>query len=155
MKDLQNVIPSLHRLNERGVAISIDDFGTGYSSLAYLTTLPIKEVKIDRGFVRDMDSATQSEAVVQAIIALAKSLQLQVIAEGVETLAQMDLLYKMGCHLMQGFLFSRPISPDLIPAWQRDTILPRLDMALMAPTNDEALETEKELLRGTSAVGPM
>ncbi|MCK7490386.1 MAG: EAL domain-containing protein [Comamonadaceae bacterium] len=74
MKDLQNVIPSLHRLNEIGVEISIDDFGTGYSSLAYLTTLPISELKIDRSFVRDLGITPQSSAVVTAIIALARSL---------------------------------------------------------------------------------
>ena len=87
MKDLQNVIPSLHRLNEIGVEISIDDFGTGYSSLAYLTTLPISELKIDRSFVRDLGITPQSSAVVTAIIALARSLGLRVIAEGVENAA--------------------------------------------------------------------
>jgi hypothetical protein len=90
MKDLQNVIPSLHRLNEIGVEISIDDFGTGYSSLSYLTTLPISELKIDRSFVRDLGVTPQSSAVVTAIIALARSLGLRVIAEGVETLRQME-----------------------------------------------------------------
>jgi EAL domain-containing protein (putative c-di-GMP-specific phosphodiesterase class I) len=73
MKDLQNVIPSLHRLNEIGVEISIDDFGTGYSSLAYLTTLPISELKIDRSFVRELGITPQSSAVVTAIIALARA----------------------------------------------------------------------------------
>ena len=107
MKDLQNVIPSLHRLNEIGVEISIDDFGTGYSSLAYLTTLPISELKIDRSFVRDLGITPQSSAVVTAIIALARSLGLRVIAEGVENLRQMEVLHRLGCGLMQGFLFSR------------------------------------------------
>ena len=112
MKDLQNVIPSLHRLNEIGVEISIDDFGTGYSSLAYLTTLPISELKIDRSFVRDLGITPQSSAVVTAIIALARSLGLRVIAEGVENLRQMDVLHRLGCGVMQGFLFSRPMPPD-------------------------------------------
>ena len=97
MKDLQNVIPSLHRLNEIGVEIAIDDFGTGYSSLAYLTTLPISELKIDRSFVRDLGVTPQSSAVVTAIIALARSLGLRVIAEGVETLRQMEVLHRLGC----------------------------------------------------------
>ena len=97
MKDLQNVIPSLHRLNEIGVEISIDDFGTGYSSLAYLTTLPISELKIDRSFVRDLGMTPQSSAVVTAIIALARSLGLRVIAEGVENLRQMEVLHRLGC----------------------------------------------------------
>ncbi len=125
MKDLQNVIPSLHRLNQIGVEISIDDFGTGYSSLAYLTTLPISEVKIDRGFVRDLGMTPQSTAVVTAIIALARSLGLRVVAEGVENLRQMEALNRMGCSLMQGFLFSRPLPPDEIERWLVNTIIPR------------------------------
>jgi predicted signal transduction protein with EAL and GGDEF domain len=125
MKDLQNVIPSLHRLNEIGVEISIDDFGTGYSSLAYLTTLPISELKIDRSFVRDLGITPQSSAVVTAIIALARSLGLRVIAEGVENLRQMEVLHRLGCGVMQGFLFSRPIPPDDLERWLQQTVLPR------------------------------
>ncbi len=125
MKDLQNVIPSLHRLNEIGVEISIDDFGTGYSSLAYLTTLPISELKIDRGFIRDLGMTPQSSAVVTAIIALARSLGLRVIAEGVENLRQMEVLHRLGCGIMQGFLFSRPQPPDDIETWLQQTVLPR------------------------------
>ena len=119
MKDLQNVIPSLHRLNEIGVEISIDDFGTGYSSLAYLTTLPISELKIDRSFVRDLGMTPQSSAVVTAIIALARSLGLRVIAEGVENLRQMEVLHRLGCGVMQGFLFSKPQPPEDIEDWLR------------------------------------
>ncbi|HET9644785.1 MAG TPA: EAL domain-containing protein, partial [Burkholderiaceae bacterium] len=125
MKDLQNVIPSLHRLNEIGVEISIDDFGTGYSSLAYLTTLPISELKIDRSFVRDLGITPQSSAVVTAIIALARSLGLRVIAEGVENLRQMEVLHRLGCGIMQGFLFSRPIPPEDLERWLQQTVLPR------------------------------
>ena len=125
MKDLQNVIPSLHRLNEIGVEISIDDFGTGYSSLAYLTTLPISELKIDRSFVRDLGITPQSSAVVTAIIALARSLGLRVIAEGVENLRQMEVLHRLGCGVMQGFLFSRALPPDELVAWLQQTVLSR------------------------------
>ncbi|HEX6707115.1 MAG TPA: EAL domain-containing protein [Albitalea sp.] len=125
MKDLQNVIPSLHRLNEIGVEISIDDFGTGYSSLAYLTTLPISELKIDRSFVRDLGLTPQSSAVVTAIIALARSLGLRVIAEGVENLRQMEVLHRLGCGVMQGFLFSKPQLPEDIEAWLQQTVLPK------------------------------
>ena len=119
------MIPSLHRLNEIGVEISIDDFGTGYSSLAYLTTLPISELKIDRSFVRDLGITPQSSAVVTAIIALARSLGLRVVAEGVENLRQMEVLHRLGCGVMQGFLFSRPIPPDDLEALAEETILPR------------------------------
>ncbi|MDQ6630119.1 MAG: EAL domain-containing protein [Pseudomonadota bacterium] len=125
MKDLQNVIPSLHRLNEIGVEISIDDFGTGYSSLAYLTTLPISELKIDRSFVRDLGMTPQSSAVVTAIIALARALGLRVIAEGVENLRQMEVLHRLGCGIMQGFLFSKAQPPDDIEAWLQQTVLPK------------------------------
>ena len=125
MKDLQNVIPALHRLNEIGVEISIDDFGTGYSSLAYLTTLPISELKIDRSFVRDLGMTPQSSAVVTAIIALARSLGLRVIAEGVENLRQMEVLHRLGCGIMQGFLFSKPQPPEDVEEWLQQTVLPR------------------------------
>jgi PAS domain S-box-containing protein len=125
MKDLQNVIPALHRLTEIGVEISIDDFGTGYSSLAYLTTLPISELKIDRSFVRDLGITPQSSAVVTAIIALARSLGLRVIAEGVENLRQMEVLHRLGCTVMQGFLFSKAIPPDKLEEWLQLTVLPR------------------------------
>ena len=125
MKDLHNVSLSLHRLNEIGVEISIDDFGTGYSSLAYLTTLPISELKIDRSFVRDLGITPQSSAVVSAIIALSRSLGLRVIAEGVENLRQMDVLHRLGCGLMQGFLFAKALPPDELEAWLQQTVLPR------------------------------
>lgn len=125
MKDLQNVIPALHRLNEIGVEISIDDFGTGYSSLAYLTTLPIAELKIDRSFVRDLGITVQSSAVVQAIIALARSLGIRVIAEGVETLRQMEVLHRLGCSTMQGFLFSKALPPQELEDWLSQIVLPR------------------------------
>ena len=137
MRDLQNVIPSLHRLNEIGVEISIDDFGTGYSSLAYLTTLPISELKIDRSFVRDLGMTPQSSAVVTAIIALARSLGLRVIAEGVENLRQMEVLHRLGCGVMQGFLFSKPLPPEDIETWLRETVLPR-----KAPWIGKASEVE-------------
>jgi predicted signal transduction protein with EAL and GGDEF domain/DNA-binding response OmpR family regulator len=131
MKDLQGVVPSLERLNELGTEISIDDFGTGYSSLAYLTTLPISELKIDRSFVRDLGDTPQSSAVVSAIIALARALSLRVIAEGVENVEQMEVLYHLGCHICQGFLFARPMPAEDVTRWVTETLvkdsLPRID----------------------------
>jgi predicted signal transduction protein with EAL and GGDEF domain/FixJ family two-component response regulator len=144
MKDLQNVIPSLHRLNEIGVEIAIDDFGTGYSSLAYLTTLPISELKVDRSFVRDLGVTPQSAAVVTAIIALARSLGLRVIAEGVETLRQMEVLHRLGCVVMQGFLFSRPVPPDDLENWLTHTVEGR-NAAWIGQA--EALEAAPEVAR--------
>ncbi|MDT7836179.1 two-component system response regulator [Aquabacterium sp. OR-4] len=123
-KDSENVIPFLHRLNEIGVEIAIDDFGTDYSNLASLTTLPISELKIDRSFVRNLGITPQSSAVVNAIIALARSLGLRVVAEGVENLRQMEELLRLGCGVMQGFLFSRPIAPDDLEVWLQQTVLP-------------------------------
>ncbi|MBA3596740.1 MAG: EAL domain-containing protein [Methylibium sp.] len=143
MKDLQNVIPALHRLNEIGVEISIDDFGTGYSSLAYLTTLPISELKIDRSFVRDLGVTLQSSAVVTAIIALARSLGIRVIAEGVENLRQMEVLHRLGCSTMQGFLFSKALPPDELEQWLKQTVLPR-----KAPWIGQVEEAEPVALRG-------
>ncbi|MEJ5999986.1 two-component system response regulator [Paucibacter soli] len=142
MKDLQNVIPALHRLNEVGVEISIDDFGTGYSSLAYLTTLPISEVKIDRSFVRDLGITPQSSAVVTAIIALARSLGLRVIAEGVETLRQMEVLHRLGCSVMQGFLFSKPLAPDDLERWLAQTVLPRKAPWIAQASAEDAVASE-------------
>jgi predicted signal transduction protein with EAL and GGDEF domain/CheY-like chemotaxis protein len=131
MKDLQGVVPSLHRLNQLGTEISIDDFGTGYSSLSYLTTLPISELKIDRSFVMDLGNTPQSGAVVSAIIALARALGLRVIAEGVENVTQMEVLNNLGCHICQGYLFARPMPPAQVEQWVHDTLntlsLPRID----------------------------
>ena len=130
MKDMQSVIPALHKLKNIGVEVSIDDFGTGYSSLAFLADMPISEVKIDRSFVHDLGVKTQSLAVVTAIIALANAMGLRVIAEGVENLRQMDILHKESRHLkygflMQGFLFSKPLPPEEIELWLAQTVLPR------------------------------
>jgi predicted signal transduction protein with EAL and GGDEF domain len=125
MKDLQALTPALHMLKDLNVEISIDDFGTGYSSLAYLTTLPIAELKIDRSFVHNLGITPQSAAVVTAIIALSRSLGLRVIGEGVENLRQMEVLHRLGCSTMQGFLFSRAIPAAEIERWLQQTVLPR------------------------------
>ena len=140
MKDLHNVIPTLHRLNEIGVQISIDDFGTGYSSLAYLTTLPISELKIDRSFVRDLGSTPQSTAVVTAIIALARSLDLRVVAEGVENLRQMEVLHRLGCGIMQGYLFSGAKPASEIDSWLQQTVLPRKAPWIAASAEEQAAD---------------
>jgi EAL domain-containing protein (putative c-di-GMP-specific phosphodiesterase class I) len=109
MHDVENAIATLRDLKQLGVALSLDDFGTGYSSLAYLKRFPIDALKIDRSFVRDIDSEPDDAAIAHAVIAMAHSLGLHVIAEGVENEAQLELLRDYGCDDFQGFLFSRPV----------------------------------------------
>ena len=107
--DIDDAIQRMCILKRLGVGFAIDDFGTGYSSLAYLQRLPVDQLKIDRGFVRDIGVQTQEAAITEAIIAMGRTLRLQVIAEGVETVAQYRFLAERGCHGFQGFLFGRPV----------------------------------------------
>jgi EAL domain-containing protein (putative c-di-GMP-specific phosphodiesterase class I) len=103
----------IERIRMLGVSISIDDFGTGYSSLSYLHRLPVDRLKIDRSFVRDIDDSTSDTAsVVRAIVVLAHSLDLSVVAEGVETGAQLEAIREAGCDFAQGFYFHRPLPVD-------------------------------------------
>ncbi|MBV8633462.1 MAG: EAL domain-containing protein, partial [Burkholderiaceae bacterium] len=115
MTDVERAIGVLRNLKFLGVKLSIDDFGTGYSSLSYLKRFPIDVLKIDQSFVRDITVDAEDAAIAAAIISLAHSLKLQVIAEGVETEAQLTFLRRHGCDQMQGYYFSRPVAPaDLL-----------------------------------------
>jgi diguanylate cyclase (GGDEF)-like protein len=107
----------MQRLRGIGVQIAIDDFGTGYSSLAYLTTLPSDQLKVDKTFIRSMSTDPNAETVVRAIVDLARSLRLDVVAEGVETVEEAALLAALGCRTAQGYLFSRPLPRDAMTAW--------------------------------------
>ena len=112
MKNAQVQAEALRSLQEDGVSIEIDDFGTGYSSLSCLKQLPVDTLKIDRSFIRQLGANSTDEAIVAAILALARSLGLQVVAEGVETPAQLQVLARHGCEVAQGFYFSRPLPAD-------------------------------------------
>ena len=111
MGETGHTINVLTRLADLGVRVSIDDFGTGYSSLAYLKRFPVHKLKIDRVFVRDIQSSRDDAAIVQAIITLGKTLNLGVIAEGVETSEQLAFLANLGCDQYQGFYFSGALPP--------------------------------------------
>jgi diguanylate cyclase (GGDEF)-like protein/PAS domain S-box-containing protein len=109
LENMEETIASMHALRGLGVHFSLDDFGTGYSSLQYLKRLPLDQLKIDQSFVRDLVNDGNDQAIVLTIIAMARSLKLDVIAEGVETDAQCALLGQLGCQSYQGYLFSRPL----------------------------------------------
>jgi PAS domain S-box-containing protein len=112
MQDGELASRVIDALRQRGLRISLDDFGTGFSSLGYLNRFGIDEIKIDRSFIDDLDADTTERALVQAVIDLGHALGLQVVAEGVETQSQADLLRQMGCDIFQGFLFARPMPGD-------------------------------------------
>ena len=112
MDDGKSTLQGLDELKELGVSLSIDDFGTGYSSLSYLSRFPLDELKIDRSFVIEFDKSENDASLVVAIIAMARSMSLRLVAEGVETLEQYRFLTRNGAHIIQGYLFSKPVPAD-------------------------------------------
>ena len=122
LENSQTVIENLRILAEHGIRISVDDFGTGYSSLVYLKRLPLTEVKVDKSFVDGLGHDPEDEAIASAVLSLARALQLQTVAEGVETREQLDWLIAHGCDAAQGYLLGRPLDvvafEDLIAGTQ-------------------------------------
>jgi EAL domain-containing protein (putative c-di-GMP-specific phosphodiesterase class I) len=114
MGDAEQTLATLVRLKKMNVRLEIDDFGTGYSSLSYLQRLPFDILKIDRSFVRELSAGKGSLDIVKAILQLAHSFHLEVIAEGVETEEQLSVLRALGCGYLQGYLFSRPVDADTV-----------------------------------------
>ncbi len=117
MKNVDDVLKTLDAIKSLGVSLAIDDFGTGFSSLSYLRRFPIDRLKIDQSFVRDIQRLPVNESIARAIVALAKSLSLNIIAEGIETSAEKEVLELLGCPEGQGYLFAKPMSAEDFAAW--------------------------------------
>lgn len=120
MHDAEINLGTLSAINRMGVDLSLDDFGTGYSSLAYLKRFPVGKLKIDRSFVRDLETDLDDQAIASTIILMGHNLRLNVLAEGVESATQLELLRKMGCDMAQGYYFSRPVPAERMAELLRD-----------------------------------
>ncbi|WP_460163611.1 sensor domain-containing protein [Pseudomonas sp. S2_F03] len=114
IQNLEDTISKMRRLKKLGVSFAMDDFGTGYSSLTYLKRLPVDTLKIDQSFIRDATTDPNDAEIIRAIVAMARSLELKVIAEGVETAEQLEFLQGLGCHFYQGYLHSRPLPAEAL-----------------------------------------
>jgi EAL domain-containing protein (putative c-di-GMP-specific phosphodiesterase class I) len=127
MQGNDSVLAVLEALRKLGIVIALDDFGTGYSSLSYLRTFPLDKLKIDRSFVMTLDkgpSSADCQAIVTAIIQLARALRLGTVAEGVETVEQRDLLRRLGCDLGQGYMYARPLDAEHADLYLRAHLKP-------------------------------
>jgi EAL domain-containing protein (putative c-di-GMP-specific phosphodiesterase class I) len=137
MHDPAQATRTLGKLKHTGVRLSVDDFGTGYSSLAYLKQFPLDTLKIDRAFIKSIPHDPNDVAIALAIVNLAHNLNLDVVAEGVETDAQARFLIEQGCDILQGFCFSRPVDADAFT-----TLLEKGEPRLPPPAGKNSLETE-------------
>ena len=135
----------LEELSAIGVLLSVDDFGTGYSSMSYLQRFPIDKLKIDRSFISDVVTNPDDASIVRAIISLAHGLRLKVIAEGVESAQQLNLLRSMGCDQYQGFYFSQPVESAVFEEMLRSGNAPEFERA-----EDEAERTHSRLAVSTN-----
>lgn len=129
MNDVEAVIKTLQELHDLGVKLAIDDFGTGYSNLSYLRRFPIDRLKVDQSFIRGIEHEPVNMEIVRTIAALAKSMSLELVAEGVETEIEMNMAEASGCGLVQGYKFSRPLSADNFQCWLSDYQAQRMETA--------------------------
>ena len=144
MRDPDESVRILTELTQLGVKASIDDFGTGYSSLLYLKRLPASELKIDRAFVNELQQHhTEDATIVSAIVALAQSLQLKVVAEGVETAEQQAFLTSLGCNTLQGYLLGKPVPPERVPELA-DYVVAEIEEAIAEVSLNAEAEAEAE-----------
>jgi EAL domain-containing protein (putative c-di-GMP-specific phosphodiesterase class I) len=141
MNERSVAIETMNAIRELGVGLSLDDFGTGYSSLSRLAQLPIRELKIDRSFMRDIENNPNARAIVTTVVRVGQSLQLTVVAEGVETEGQRNLLAELGCEVIQGFLYAPALSPSAFGRWllehsarQASVMLRHIGRSLSRPT---------------------
>jgi EAL domain-containing protein (putative c-di-GMP-specific phosphodiesterase class I) len=142
MENAEHTINILHELKKIGVQLSIDDFGTGYSSLSYLHRLPFDTLKIDRSFVNAVGETGENSEVLQTIISLAKNLKMRVIAEGIETISQLNLLRNLGCDYGQGYLISKPkpIQEAEKMIYERPNWLPPYGIEEYDPTSPQIVD---------------
>jgi diguanylate cyclase (GGDEF)-like protein len=137
MEDTQETMRAFSQLASVGVSLSIDDFGTGYSSLSYLRKLPARQLKIDQSFVQDLGTSPDALAVVDAVIKLAHALGLQVVAEGVETTRQRDILLGLQCDELQGYLFAKPMAARMLTLWAMGDTHAGARVAVDAPRHED------------------
>ncbi|BCP52716.1 hypothetical protein K32_13330 [Kaistia sp. 32K] len=121
-RDAERIEATLHELRRLGFSIALDDFGTGYASLSHLRALPVNSLKIDRSFVTDLEHDPKTNAIVRSIIELAAALELEIIAEGVETRAQLDAVRALGCPIIQGYLIAQPMAAEDVPGFVTDFV---------------------------------
>jgi len=161
LRDIDTTAASIATIRARGVTVSLDDFGTGYSGLSYLVRIPLDRLKIDRCFVETVRPGTEASPVVEAILALARGLGLEVVAEGVETRYQADWLRQRGCDTLQGFLFGAPARPSMlaapapapVPVAVTDADTRRIDRALLAVCQSMELDDPADLEEALVALG--
>jgi len=151
LNERSTAIETMNAIRKLGVGLSLDDFGTGYSSLSRLAHLPIRELKIDRSFMRDIDSDPAARAIVTTMVRVGQSLQLTVVAEGVETEGQRNLLAELGCDVVQGFLYAPALSSTGFGRWLLDHSAKRAGVMLRSIGRSLSRPPAEPSPRGSSA----